>query len=49
MSKRITIMIDDELDKKLRIMQAKEIQRSSSSVSYSKMLNSQLRASLKKQ
>jgi hypothetical protein len=48
MSKRITIMIDDDLDKKLRLIQAKEIQNTSSSVSYSGTLNKVLRNSLKK-
>ncbi len=48
MSKRITIMIDDDLDRKLRLIQAKEIQNTSSSVSYSGTLNKVLRNSLKK-
>jgi len=48
MAKRITIMIDDDLDKKLRLLQAKEIQNTSSSVSYSGTLNKVLRNSLKK-
>jgi len=48
MSKRITIMIDDDLDKKLRLIQAKEIQNTSASVSYSGTLNKVLRNSLKK-
>jgi len=36
MSKRITIMIDNDLDKKLREIQAKMIQNSTSAVSFSK-------------
>ena len=38
MSKRVTIMIDDDLDKKLRLRQAKLIQQEQSSYSYSKVL-----------
>ncbi len=48
MPKRVTIMLDDDLDKKLRIMQAKEIQKTTSSVSFSGTLNEVLRNSLKK-
>jgi len=47
-AKRITIMIDDELDKKLRVIQANLIQKTNSSVSFSQTLNNQLRKSLKK-
>ena len=39
MSKRITIMIDEDLDKKIRLRQAKLIQQEQSSYSYSKVLN----------
>ena len=38
MSKRVTIMIDEDLDKKLRLRQAKLIQQEQSSYSYSKVL-----------
>jgi len=48
MAKRITIMIDDDLDKKLRSIQAKAIQSTNSSVSFSGVLNEVIRASLKK-
>ncbi len=48
MSKRITIMLDNDLDKKMRALQAKMIQNSSSSVSFSSVLNQVLRDSLKK-
>jgi len=48
MSKRITIMIEDELDKKLRLIQAKTIQSTVSSVSYSSIINETLRKTLKK-
>ncbi len=47
MAKRITIMIDDDLDKKLRLIQAKAIQSTTSSVSYSKIINETLRKKLK--
>lgn len=46
MSKRITIMIDDDLDKKLRHRQAKMIQQKQTSFSYSKTLNEALRKTL---
>jgi predicted transcriptional regulator len=48
MGKRITIMLDDDLDKKLRLIQAKAIQNTSSSVSFSTVLNETLRNYLKK-
>lgn len=47
MAKRVTIMIDDDLDKKLRFKQAKQIQQESASVSFSKVLNAVLRKQLK--
>ena len=47
MSKRVTIMIDDDLDKKLRLRQAKMIQQEQSSYSYSRVLNDSLRKVLK--
>jgi len=48
MSKRITIMIEDELDKKLRLIQAKTIQSTNSSVSFSSVINKILKNNLKK-
>ncbi len=47
MSKRITVVLDDDIDKKLRLRQAKMIQQNQSSYSYSKVLNDVLRKSLK--
>lgn len=47
MSKRVTIMIDEDLDKKLRLRQAKMIQQEQTSYSYSKTLNESLRKVLK--
>lgn len=47
MTKRVTIMIDSDNDKKLRIRQAKTIQQTNNTCSYSKVLNEVLRKSLK--
>ena len=47
MSKRVTIMIDDDLDKKLRLTQAKMIQQKQTSYSFSKAVNDTLRKVLK--
>lgn len=41
-------MIDDDNDKKLRTLQAKQITQSNTSVSYSKVINQQLRKILSK-
>jgi len=48
MSKRITIMMEDDVDRKLRLIQAKEIQSTTSSVSYSSVINKILKNNLKK-
>ena len=40
-------MIDDEIDKKLRMIQAKQISKSNSSVSYSAVINDLLTKNLK--
>ena len=42
-SKRVTIMLDDDLDKKLRLLQAKLIQSTNKSVSFSEVINDLLR------
>jgi len=47
MGTRITIVLDDELLKKLREKQAKLIKVSPKSVSFSRVLNETLRKSLK--
>ena len=47
MGKRVTIVIDDDLDKKLRYIQAKIIQKDQISCSYSRVLNKALRKVLK--
>ena len=47
MSKRVTIMIDEDLDKKVRLLQAKAITKEQKSVSYSKTLTGLVRKALK--
>jgi len=47
LAKRITIMLDDDLLKKLHEIQAKQIKESSQSVSFSTVLNETLRKKLK--
>ena len=47
MGKRITVVLEDDLLKKLRIIQAKQIKDSSASVSFSKVINETLKKSLK--
>lgn len=41
-------MIDDDLDKKLRQLQAKLIQETTSSISYSQVINETIRKNIKK-
>jgi predicted transcriptional regulator len=48
MAKRISIMLDDDLDEKLRSIQAKTIRSTSSSISFSKTINLELRNHFKK-
>ena len=45
---RVTIMLDEELAKKLRVRQAKFIAKSKASVSFSKVLNEVLGEGFKK-
>ncbi len=40
-------MVDDDVDKKLRIIQAKEISKTQSSVSFSRVINEMLRKKVK--
>ena len=47
MSKRVTIMIEDDLDKKIRLLQAKKITKTIKSVSFSQTLNDVLRNNIK--
>lgn len=46
MKSRITIIIDNDVAKKLRTMQAKKIQKESKNVSFSRVINEILRESL---
>jgi hypothetical protein len=48
MGHRITVMVDDENYKKLRILQAKLLLQTNSSVSFSRVLNDTINNSLKK-
>ncbi|MFB5647155.1 MAG: hypothetical protein ACE5RO_03305 [Candidatus Nitrosomaritimum yanchengensis] len=48
MAKRVTIMIDDDLDKKLRMIQSKLILDTNETVSYSQVINDTLRKATKK-
>ena len=43
MGKRITIMLDEDVEKKLRQRQADEIKKTSASVSFSAVINQTLR------
>jgi len=47
MGNRVTIVLDDDNDKKLRLRQAKLIRESSKSVSFSRVINDILRKHLK--
>ena len=47
MGKRVTIMIDEDLDKKIRMLQAKTIQQTSSTTSYSSVINELIKKRLK--
>ena len=47
MTKRITIMLDENLFKKLRILQSKKILQTGKGVSFSKIINDTLRKDLK--
>lgn len=40
-------MIDDDLDKKLRLLQSKLISKTNESISYSSVINNELRKQLK--
>ncbi|MGY5149892.1 MAG: hypothetical protein ACW9W3_07495 [Candidatus Nitrosopumilus sp. bin_68KS] len=47
MGKRLTIVLDDDIVKKLRIIQAKQISKSASAVSFSSVVNTELKKTLK--
>ena len=46
MAKRVTVVIDDDIDKKLRIIQSKLISKSNASVSFSSVVNDMLKKGL---
>jgi hypothetical protein len=46
-ARRVTIMISDDLDKKVRMRQAKLIQQDQSNHSYSSVINEAVKKSLK--
>jgi len=48
MLQRVTIVLDDDLVKKLRIIQSKKIVKSEKSISFSRVINEELRKALKK-
>jgi len=47
MTKRLTILLDDDLERKLRLRQAKLIQKTRKNVSFSQVINEVLDAGLK--
>jgi predicted transcriptional regulator len=47
MAKRTTIMLDDDIDKKLHLIQAKQISKTHSSVSFPNVINEAIRRQLK--
>lgn len=47
MGQRITIVLDNDLVDRLRNLQAKQIRKTKKSVSFSKVLNTQLRKRMK--
>lgn len=48
MAKRITIMLDDDLNKKIRLLQSKIIQKENKSTSFSRVINYLLEERLSK-
>jgi predicted transcriptional regulator len=47
MSKRISITLEDEVVKKLRIIQAKKLTKSKKSISFSSVINDELRKAIR--
>lgn len=43
MARRVTIMLDDDLNKKIRLKQAKQIEKTGDTVSFSRVLNDVVR------
>lgn len=48
MTKRVTIVLDDDIHDKLRKLQAKKIQETGGSVSFSRVINESIAKNLKK-
>ena len=48
MTKRITIMLDDDIDRKIRLMQSKIIKKENKSISFSSMINLLLEENISK-
>ena len=47
MAKRVTIMLDDDLDRKVRLRQAELIKKNQKSTSFSSVINNVLRGKIK--
>ena len=47
MAKRITVVLDNELVKKLRIIQSKKIAKSKKPLSFSRVVNEELRNAIR--
>ncbi len=47
MSERITVMLDDDLARRLRLMQAKQLKETNRNVSFSQVLNNVVKEGLK--
>lgn len=48
MTKRVTIIVDDDVDRKTRLRQAKLIEKEQKSISYSRVINELVRKGLAK-
>lgn len=48
MAKRITIMLDDDIDRKIRLMQSKIIKKENKSISFSSVINLLLEENISK-
>jgi hypothetical protein len=48
LAKRITIMLDDDIDRKIRLMQSKIIKKENKSISFSSVINFLLEENISK-
>jgi hypothetical protein len=48
LAKRITIMLDDDIDRKIRLMQSKIIKKENKSISFSSVINLLLEENISK-